>query len=179
MRGALKHKSLLLHYNIAIAGVRESKMLKKYSFSDITVFMKNRSGEYVNLSDYEIGEPENQILRLNASSKYVIILNSFMFNSNQIKGEQNYACEIEFNELIKLAGITDHAFISRFKITNVDYSEDIFAMLCAKRILDYRYGEIRKVQENCYSFARLGFKTISGKKKKVHNVLFEKHFYTA
>lgn len=154
-------------------------MLKKYSFADITVFMKQRSGDYVNLSDFEIEEPENQILKLNASSKYVIILNSFMFNSNQIKGEQNYACEIDLNELIKLAGITDHAFISRFKLKQKDYSEDIFAMLCAKRILDYRYGEIRKVQENAYSFARLGFETINGKKKKVHNVLFEKHFFTA
>lgn len=154
-------------------------MLKKYSFADITVFMKQRSGDYVNLSDFEIEEPENQILTLNASSKYVIILNSFMFNSNQIKGEQNYACEIDLNELIKLAGITDHAFISRFKLKQKDYSEDIFAMLCAKRILDYRYGEIRKVQENTYSFARLGFETINGKKKKVHNVLFEKHFFTA
>ena len=154
-------------------------MLKKYSFADITVFMKQRSGDYVNLSDFEIEEPENQILTLNASSKYVIILNSFMFNSNQIKGEQNYACEIDLNELIKLAGITDHAFISRFKLKHKDYSEDIFAMLCAKRILDYRYGEIRKVQESTYSFARLGFETINGKKKKVHNVLFEKHFFTA
>lgn len=155
-------------------------MLNKYDFADITIFMRmsNDDSQYINLTEYEVGG-ENQILTLNANSKYIIILNSFMYNSNKKKGENNYICDIDVDDLMKLAYLSNPAILMKFKSHLGKFYDELFAILCAKRILDYRYGEIVKVGENCYSFSRLSFNQSYGKKKKVRKELFEKTFYTA
>lgn len=149
-------------------------LLPRYVFADITVYMKVGKGEYLNLTDFAISEKENERVFLNSDSRYAIMFCSFFYLAHK-NDTKPYICDISLNELLELSGIHDKTFLRRF-----DTNEECLAVLCAKKIMDYRYGKAVRGSGNIYRFYRRGYYSENGKYKKRSKVLiFEKRFYEA
>lgn len=158
----------------------EKLLLPKYVFTDITVFMQTESGIYLNLSDFIVHGKENEKIHLNSNSQYVIMLCSFFYICiAQKEGVQPYICDITFDELLELAGIHDKSFLKRFKGSYGDTNEDLLAILCAKKIMDYRWGKVIKSDGNAYCFYRQGYHRVNGKNRRHNSLVFKKTFYKA
>lgn len=154
-------------------------MLPKYTFADITVFMKTGEGnEYLNITDYSVLE-ENERLCFNSDSPYVIMFCSYFYNSYKKDGQKPYICDISFEELLDLAGIHDKGFLKRFDGASEGANEELLAILCARRILDYRYGRAVKGNKGTYSFFRQTSYKVDGKSRRHLSLVVEKQFYKA
>lgn len=149
--------------------------MDKYVFSDITVYMQVRDGYYINLTDFSLECEDTEYLSFNGKGKYVIMLCSYMYAVNKKRGKENYACDITLEELIRLAGLGDEKIVMRFKSPSGEMHEDVLALLCAKKVLDYNYGRVVVKDDNTYSFSRQ--KYIKGTKRKTQDVVVEKKYY--
>lgn len=148
------------------------KLLSKYNFVDISIYMRVQTGEYVNITDYIVSD-DNEHISLKSDAKFVLTFCSFI-------KQERYACSITLTELLKLAGIHDTAFLRRFKDSLKDGDNDeLLAVLCAKKIVDYNYGKILRKDgnENTYSFHRQGYTKVEGKNKRIYPLIFEKTLY--
>lgn len=154
-------------------------MLPKYTFADITVFMKTENGEYLNITDYRILEEDNEKMHFNSNSRFVIMFCSFFYNSYKTQGQKPYICDITLKELENLAGIHDKSFLKRLNTSVDNDNEDLIAVLCARRILDYRYGKAVRADGNIYAFYRQCSYKVNGKNRKKKSLVFEKQFYEA
>lgn len=158
----------------------EKLLLSRYVFTDITVFMRTSDGTYLNLTDFIVSGKENERLRLNSDSRYVIMLCSFFYVCVARKeGAKPYVCDITFDELLELAGIHDKSLLTRFNNSHGDLNEDLLAILCAKKIVDYQYGKVVRGSGNTYGFYRQGYYKESGKYRRSMFLVFEKPFYEA
>ena len=158
----------------------ENLMLPQYRFTDITVFMNtNNKGEYLNITDYSFVEEENERLYFESDSPFIIMFCSFCYPSCRNKGETVYICDITLEELTSMAGVRDKAFLKRFSSSEGESHNELLAILCARRILDYRYGKVIKGEDNTYSFYRQASYKVDGKVRKKKSLICEKHFYQA
>lgn len=144
-------------------------LLPKYSFADITVFMKSNDSNYLNLTDFDISDEDNERLSLGSDSPYVLMFCSFIYYKCREKNDKLFACDVSIEDLMKLAGISDRNFFKRF-CSGEDGNEKLLAALCAKKILDYRYGRAVKEQQYTYSFFRQYY-------KKDKALVLQKKFY--
>lgn len=148
------------------------KLLSKYNFVDLSVYMKTQTGEYLNLTEFVISD-DNEAIVLKSNSKFVIMLCSFI-------KKDRYICDVTLSELLALSGIHDVAFLRRFKdSSNNGDNDELLAVLCAKKIVDYNYGKVIKKENEVYSFHRQAFAKIEEKRKKVYPCILEKVFYIA
>lgn len=158
----------------------EKLLLPKYVFADITVFMRVEDGTYLNISDFSVYGEDNEKLRLNSDSQYVVMLCSFFYVCIAKKeGQKPYVCDITLGELLELAGINDEVFPKRFKGIYEGENDDLLAMLCARKIMDYRWGKIVRGDGNTYGFYRQGYHKVNGKNRKRSFLVLKKAFYKA
>lgn len=146
-------------------------MLERYNFVDISIFMRTSNGLYLNLTDFILSE-ENDLIDLGCKAEFVLVFFSF-------KKKERYVCDITLSELLKLANITDKAFIKRLAGCSAGgNNRELLAIFCAKEIVNYRYGRILKDGEFTYTFHRQSFvKNEEGKKKRVYPTVLKKEFY--
>lgn len=154
-------------------------MLTRYTFPDITVFMRTDDGNYLNLTDFVISEPENERLRFASDSKYILMFQSFLYHSYKNKNISLYVCDLDIDDLVKLAGIRDKSFLKRFTNSFKETDEQLLALFCARKIVNYRSGRITGDKEMVYSFYRIGYCMTNNKYKKEKNLVFKKKFYVA
>lgn len=154
-------------------------LLPKYSFSDITVYMRTKDGKYLNLTDYEIAFKENERTAYKSKSKFIIVFCSFFYNAYKKRGIKPHICDITLTELLELAGIHDERFAKKYD--DVDNGEELLAMFCAKKIMNYRLGKIVKTndKDKLYAFYRQAYQADEGKNKKIKRLVFVKKFYEA
>ena len=157
----------------------EKLLLPKYAFVDITVFMKTSEGDYLNLTDFDIASSENEKLRFESESQFIMMFHSFFYPMLKKKGIQPYICDITIDELLALAGIRDKSFLSRFVNSDKEMDYQLLSLHCARKIADYRLGKIAKTNEDTYEFYRNGYSKTSGKYKKEKNLICTKRFYQA
>ncbi len=159
-------------------------MISKYTFTDISVFSRVGFNEYVNISDYDITETTCERYTFKSCSQYVIMLHAFAYERYMLNKEV-YICDVTAEELMTLAGVTNKRFIDGFGA-----NEDILVLLCAKKIMDYKYGEIKRVsakeclQLNTYNFCRMANVNVNTSKSgykyvKRHIPVLTKTFYKA
>ena len=117
---------------------------KMYVYSDLTVYYRADNGKYVNISETEIGDSSRFYTIEKAEAKIVIAIFSFFYKKQKV-----LICEAEIDELVKIAGVKFSHSPSLFK-----GSEDLLAVLCARKMIGYQYGTLKPVGENVYSFCR-------------------------
>lgn len=157
-----------------------NKPKRRYSFYDIFIFKKTPKG-YVDFTNFSFEDKfylnPKAFHDFNSDSPYLVAL---WF------GYQYLISPITIDELLLLAKIKDNSsFLNQFKSTvSVEMSNDIVALMCAKKIANYHYGYIalksdmssKKQNQICdtivYEFMRK--KSASG--KRVYTSMLEKAF---
>lgn len=160
-------------------GESEFMFLSKYAYSDLTVFMRTGENDYLNITDFSVTEKENERVAFKSDSPFVIMFCSLFYTAFKGKGAKPYVCDLSFEELVELSGVRDKAFMKKFNSVFGEEREKLFAILCAKKMLDYQCGKIVKDAENTYSFYRQGYTLENGKHKKKKVLIFTKEFYEA
>lgn len=151
---------------------RMNEILKdKYNFNDMFVFKKVIDNTYINLSDYEMTDIlTDAIVIEGVNSDFAILL----FTGDS---KENYIAEATLKDLIILADIKNEAFLRQVR-TGVDYESNmsILGWLCAKKILNYKYGKCTRtnVDIDCitYEFQRTKFIN----KKRIYQIVLSKDF---
>ncbi len=135
--------------------IKSGYLKQQYNFTDISVLYRQKNGSYINLSDYEISSYEinESILELDIiDSQYALSL----FNTYAM--HKQYVCAISLSELLALANIKGDRFVKQVKSGTEAEGESIVALICAKKILNYRYGKCMLVsvenEEASYAFMR-------------------------
>lgn len=148
-------------------------MIDEYKFVDITIYYKTKKG-YLNLTDYDLISKENPIMNFNSNSQFVIELCPFL-------NEKTYISEIELDEILDLAGIHDNNFKRRFEISDIEETQWLLGTLCSKKILEYKYGKIKKTKETSekiyYDFKRQSYQKEGEGKKRIYKTILTKGFY--
>lgn len=157
----------------------EDILLPRYTFEDITVYMRTRKGDYANITDYTIADENNERLVIESNSDYVLMFCSYFYNSHKKKCIRR-VCDVSIEDLLALAGIGDACFPKRFK-DGCDDNIDLLSMLCARKITNYNYGTAIQSKENptTYSFFRQGWHKVNGKNRRYRLFILEKNFYEA
>lgn len=114
-----------------------------YGYSDLTVYYRVGKNRYVNISESEIGE-EDRFYRIDADSEIVISIFGFFYKKQKIM-----ICETDIDELVRIAGVKFSHSPSLFK-----GSEDLLAVLCARKMIGYQYGSLKTVGNGVYNFCR-------------------------
>lgn len=145
-----------------------------YAFCDIYIFGKAVDG-YINLSDFEITQRTDDIdkYKFESNEKYLIGLQS---------AQSFIIAPITIDEILTLANYSlETKFVSQCRSgIYADDADALLAIMCAKKILNYQYGVVRKKdtknidgdEELLYSFFRR--KHTNGKRSLV--VVLEKYF---
>lgn len=150
-------------------------LLPKYAYSDLTVYMRVGENAYLNITDYSVMEEENERITLQSESPFVVMFCSFLytFQSNV----KPWVCDLSFNELMQLSGVQDKEFTQRFVNKFGEKNKELLAILCAKKVLDYQYGNIVKEPNNKCSFYRLCCVKKNDKYVKRKRLVFTKDLY--
>lgn len=152
-------------------------MKNKYVFADLTVYMRTKDGDYINLTDYEI-EKEVERLSLNSAADFVLMTCSFLYASSCYGcGIKVQICEVTLDDLVVLAGFKDKKFLNRLNVVCKKSYGEMLAIMCAKKIVDYNYGKIILVdkENNEYSFCRQKF---DESRHKISVEVLKKQFFT-
>ena len=118
----------------------------RYNFTDISVLCRKNEADniYINLTDYDfcLQNVEKRYTELtNSKSRYALTV------------FESYVSEITFEELLILAGQKSERFIRQIINGTEADGELIVAVMCAKKILNYRWGR-------CNSSKRQGDKIL-------------------
>lgn len=142
-------------------------MLKaRYNFVDISVLSRTDDGEYINLTDYTFTS-ENEKIKLNLKERFAIMFCSFF-------KKERYAAGITVPELLMLADIKNQNFTKQIeKGVDKETSQQLIAIMCAKKIIDYDYGRCINI-ENTSAYAFQRHKIIN--KKHVYSTVLTKEF---
>lgn len=154
-------------------------LLRKYTFTDITVFARTAEGDYINLTDYQVLGTDNEIKVFNSTAPYLITFHSFLCGIYEKRGERPYVCEVTLEELKELTGQKDVTFYKRFVGADKMLNEEQVALFCAWKISEYHSGECLLCDSNTYEFYRVASQRIDGKYRKYKKKLFSKAFYEA
>lgn len=136
----------------------------RYNFNDIYIFGKTADG-YISLSDYELSY--NYCVDFQSESRFLIGLPSV---------NEYYLAEITLDEILAIAGIASTTnFICQCR-NGVDEltSDELIAILCAKKILNTKHGKIELVDGNDIVY-RISRRKTNGE-KRVYSVVCEKRF---
>lgn len=126
---------------------------KRYNFHDISVYYKQKNGLYIDLTEFEI-TARNEEKHLPSEAKYVI---SFL---NTRAENRKCISEISLEEMLILANQKSERFTKQLKQCDSMEGENFLALYCAKKIVNYKCGRIRLIEEEStekegiYVFAR-------------------------
>ncbi len=141
----------------------------RYNFVDISIFLRVKGNEYVNLTDYTFTNENEQVILNDIDSEYAIMFCSFM-------KKERYASEITVPELLTLADIKNQQFARQIACgIDDDISQQLIAIMCAKKIIDYAYGRCVRVDDTAkiaYAFQRQKFVD----RKRVYPTVLTKEF---
>lgn len=125
-----------------------------YGYGDLTVYYRTDKGRYIDVSEQKIGG-ENHFYKIEeAEADIVIAIFGFFYKKKKV-----LICEVGIDELVKIAGVKFSHSPSLFK-----GSEDLLAVLCARKMLGYQYGVLMPVGENIFDFCRKRRKDENGNK---------------
>lgn len=126
--------------------VMSLEVREKYSFNDIYVFGKTMDG-YISLSDYELSY--NCCTKFNNESRFLLGLPAI---------EGYYISEATIDDIMALAGMSPTTNFIRQCRHGVDLetSDALIAILCAKKILNTKHGKIELCDDEqlIYSLSR-------------------------
>jgi len=128
---------------------------KSYNFHDISIYCRKENGMYLDLTEFEIGESNREIL-LPTNEQYVI---SFI---NTIATRHKCISETDLTELQILANLKSDRFVKQLKrcAGKEDEGDNLLALYCAKTIVNYNYGKGMLIEEESteesgiYAFTR-------------------------
>lgn len=107
---------------------------EKYNFSDISILYRMENGRYMNLSDFEFGiMPENVILE--NQGRFLLAL------FTPFTAYRKLVCPVVLSELLQLANIRNERFVIQAKTGTEDEGDNILALICAKKIMNYNRGK--------------------------------------
>lgn len=150
----------------------------KYTFTDITIYARTNDNNYVNLTDYQILETENEYRIFNSKAPFLLTFHSFFHNIYKSKGINQKLCEVTLEELKVLAGQCDESFYKRFVDSQKEINEQQIALFCAWKISDYHSGKCFENGET-YEFYRVANKKENGSYKKYDKRVLTKKFFEA
>lgn len=152
-------------------------MVKKYSFTDITVFAKTPDGEYLNITDYQAFCKENEYKTFQSDSPFLIAFHFQFCKIYEKIGQRPDICEATLEDLKTLTGQIDPSFWRRFKDSEKDVNEELAAIFCAWKIADYHSGKvIFNAEEGVYEFYRAASERVGNTYKKYPKLVLSKTF---
>lgn len=150
--------------------MKQFRLRDKYQFIDLDILKRIGKNTYKNLTDSEIDE-EPIPITIESDSQYLLSLNSY--GNNDFR---RYVAPCTFSEILMLTNYKeDSKFVKQFRNgLDSDFTENMFAIYCAKKINDYKYGRIRKIDDatNTFVFVRNSIND----KKHTTKELFVKEF---
>lgn len=152
--------------------------LPKYAYSDLTVYMQIGKNDYLNITDYSVSDKENEHITIQSEAPFVIMFCSSLYTAFG-RDTKPYVCDITFDELLELSGVCDRKFRQYYFAKFGNDSKEFFAILCAKKLLDYQCGKIIRESNHKYSFYRQEYAKEMGKYEKRKKLVFTKDFYMA
>ena len=115
---------------------------KKYNFSDISVLYRMKNGTYMNLSDFEFGIVPESVVLEEQQSRYLLAL------FTHCTANRNCLCPVTLPELLQLANVRNERFVIQTKTGTEDEGDNILALVCAKKILNYGRGKCILKEDN-------------------------------
>lgn len=139
------------------------ELLKKYNFVDIYIFGKADNGEYISLTDWYLCK-ENATLKFDTDSQFLVGFSTY-------QNREYYVADISIDELIELAGLNPNTHFVSQMLNGVDdeQSNNLLAIYCSQKIVNYNNGRCCLVDNNTYAFKRR--KNIGNGKRTMEVVL--------